>query len=254
MRLLALPGGAMAQAVGTADEVEDFEQELVDQYALAMAAAGLSDGHIGSSRTIVIEFARSLTCPLWAATPQDADRFMADQRRLGRSVSTRAGKAGALSTFYDFVLDRYAGTIRTATGVQVEQPIDEYNRQHGTTSLPRCGAGSGCGSTSRSCSTSATGDPTWARSANSTSASARAAGDVAPSRDWYRRSMGQTSSSIGGWPRSVPSTVPIGPTPMHRCCPLNASTVIWGAVAGPAPMSCGVLSRHRSTCRCRPGR
>ncbi len=131
MRLLALPGGAMAQAVGTADEVEDFEQELVDQYALAMAAAGLSDGHIGSSRTIVIEFARSLTCPLWAATPQDADRFMADQRRLGRSVSTRAGKAGALSTFYDFVLDRYAGTIRTATGVQVEQPIDEYNRQSG---------------------------------------------------------------------------------------------------------------------------
>ena len=26
--------------------VEDFEQELVDHYALAMAAAGLSDGHI----------------------------------------------------------------------------------------------------------------------------------------------------------------------------------------------------------------
>lgn len=131
MRLLALPGGAGEHALASAQDVEDFEQELVDQYALAMVAAGLSDGHIGNSRAIVIEFARSMTCPLWEATCQDADRFLAEQRRLGRSVSTRAGKAGTLSGFYDFVIDRYEGTIRRATGVQVEQPIDEYNRQSG---------------------------------------------------------------------------------------------------------------------------
>jgi hypothetical protein len=46
----------------------DFEQEIVDQYALAMAAAGLSDGHIRRIRAIVIEFAWTLTVPLWAAT------------------------------------------------------------------------------------------------------------------------------------------------------------------------------------------
>lgn len=131
MRLLAVPGGAAEEILTSAQDAEDFEQELVDQYALAMVAAGLTDGHVRNSRAIVIEFARSLTCPLWAATPQDADRFLAEQRRLGRSVSTRAGKAGTLATFFDFVITRYEGTIRRATGVLVAQPIDEFNRQSG---------------------------------------------------------------------------------------------------------------------------
>ena len=143
MRLLALPGGATEHALATAQDVEDFEQELVDQYALAMVAAGLSDGHIRNSRAIVIEFARSMTGPLWEATCQDADRYLADQRRLGRSLSTRAGKAGALAVFYDFVIDRYEGSIRRATGVQVEQPIDEYNRQSGASIGQRPGAAVG---------------------------------------------------------------------------------------------------------------
>jgi hypothetical protein len=51
-------------AFRSGEDVEDFEQELVDQYALAMAAAGLSDGHVSSSRSTVIEFARSLSGPL----------------------------------------------------------------------------------------------------------------------------------------------------------------------------------------------
>ena len=131
MGLRVLPGGAAAYTLSTARDVEDFAQELVDQYALAMVAAGLSDGHIRNSRAVVIEFARSMTGPLWEATPQHADQFLAEQRRLGRSVSTRAGKAGTLSAFYGFVIDRYAGDIRRATGVQVEQPVDEYNRQSG---------------------------------------------------------------------------------------------------------------------------
>jgi hypothetical protein len=41
---------------------------------LAMAAAGLSDGHVGNTRSVIIEFARSLGRPLWSATCDDADR------------------------------------------------------------------------------------------------------------------------------------------------------------------------------------
>lgn len=132
MGLVALPGGSAGDLVlSSAQAAEDFEQELVDQYALAMSAAGLSDGHIRATRSVVIEFARSLTKPLWEATCADADAFLADQRWLGHSVATRAGKAGTLSLFYEFVLARYEGTIRRATGVLVEQPIDEFNRQSG---------------------------------------------------------------------------------------------------------------------------
>ena len=119
------------RALRTAEDVGDFEQEIVDQYALAMAAAGLSDGHVSNTRSVIVEFARSLRGPLWSASCEDADRFLAEQRRLGRSVSTRAGKASALALFYEFVISRYQGDIHALTGVVVEQPIDEFNRQSG---------------------------------------------------------------------------------------------------------------------------
>ena len=115
----------------TAEDVEDFEQEIVDQYALAMAAAGLCDRHVSRTRSVIIEFARSLTGSLWTATCDDADRFMAEQRRLGNTVSTRAGKAGVLALFFDFMVSQYQGDIHALTGVVVQQPIDEFNRQSG---------------------------------------------------------------------------------------------------------------------------
>jgi integrase len=115
----------------TAEDVEDFEQEIIDQHALAMAAAGLSDGHVGNTRSVVIEFARSLPGPVWSATCDDADRFLAGQRQAGLSVSTRAGKAGTLAMFFEFMISRYQGDIHALTGSVVEQPIDEFNRQSG---------------------------------------------------------------------------------------------------------------------------
>ena len=131
MSLAAVRNIGSPRALRSGEEVEDFEQEIVDQYALAMAAAGLSDGHVGHTRSIVIEFTRSLSGPLWSTTCDDADRFLAEQRRAGRSVTTRAGKAGALASFFEFVISRYQGDIRALTGFVVEQPIDEFNRQSG---------------------------------------------------------------------------------------------------------------------------
>jgi integrase/recombinase XerC len=119
------------RALRTAADVEDFEQEIVDQYALAMAAAGLSDQHVSNTRSVIIEFARFLGRPVWSATCEDADRFLVEQRRAGRSVSTRAGKAGTVALFFEFVISRYQGDIHALTGVVAEQPIDEFNRQSG---------------------------------------------------------------------------------------------------------------------------
>lgn len=119
------------RALRSGEDVEDFEQEIVDQYALAMAAAGLSDGHVGNTRSTIIELAQSLGRPSWSATCDDADRFLGDQRRAARSVSTRAGKAGSLALFFECVISRHRGDIHALTGVVVEQPIDELNRQSG---------------------------------------------------------------------------------------------------------------------------
>jgi site-specific recombinase XerD len=114
-----------------AAEVEDFEQEIVDQYALAMAAVGLTDGHIANARNLVFSFGRSLSGPLWSASCEDADRFMNQMRRSGNAASTRATRAGMLAHFYDFVITRYQGDIHALTDCVVEQPIDEFNRPSG---------------------------------------------------------------------------------------------------------------------------
>jgi integrase len=119
------------RALRTAQQVEDFEQEIVDQYALAMAAAGLSDGYVAATRSVIVQFARSLGGPLWTASCEDADRFLSAERRAGHSVATRAGKAGTLALFYEFLIGRYQGDIHALCGVVVEQPIDEFNRQQG---------------------------------------------------------------------------------------------------------------------------
>lgn len=131
MSLAAVRNISSARALRTAEDIEDFGQEILDQYALAMAAAGLTDGHVGNARSTIIEFTRSLPGPLWSASCDDADRFLAEQRRAGRSVSTRAGKAGMLAQFYDFVISRYQGDIHALTDCVVQQPIDEFNRQSG---------------------------------------------------------------------------------------------------------------------------
>src|SRR5680860_491978 len=111
MSLAVVRNLSSARALRTADDVEAFAQEIVDQCALAMAAAGLSDGHVNGTRSVVIEFVRSLPGPLWTASCDDADRWLAELRRAGRSVSTRAGKAGMVAQFYDFVIARYQGDI-----------------------------------------------------------------------------------------------------------------------------------------------
>lgn len=109
-------------------DVAGFEQEIVDQYALAMAAAGLTDGHVAGTRRVIFEFTAALSGPLWTASCDHADRFLSDQRRAGCAPSTRAGKAAMLAQFYAFVIARYQGDIHELTGWVVDQPIDEFNK------------------------------------------------------------------------------------------------------------------------------
>ena len=67
-------------------EVQEFEQELVDQYALAMAGSGTTDGEVSRHRRVVFEFIRFVGRPVWTAQPADADRYLTDLR-MERSQS-----------------------------------------------------------------------------------------------------------------------------------------------------------------------
>ncbi|MBI5738868.1 MAG: tyrosine-type recombinase/integrase [Mycolicibacterium neoaurum] len=117
-----------AAALRGDDDIAAFAQEIIDQYALAMAAAGLSDDYISATRRVIFEFAASLSGPLWSGSCDDADRFLNEQRRVGNAPSTRSTKASMLAQFYAFVIARYQGDIHALTGWVVEQPIDEFNK------------------------------------------------------------------------------------------------------------------------------
>ena len=74
------------------------------------------------------EFVRFLGRPVWTAQPEDADRFLANPRGLGRL--TVQHKAWSLARFYEFLVFRYQGDIH-APHRCVVQPIDEFNRRRG---------------------------------------------------------------------------------------------------------------------------
>jgi len=122
------PLGA-TRALRSVEELEDFEQELVDQYALAAVGAGVSDGYVAQERSIVFAFLRFLGRAVWTASVDDGDRFLAHERKvLGHTHRTVHRKALALGRFYDFLMARYQGEVYARTGHVLAQPIDEYNR------------------------------------------------------------------------------------------------------------------------------
>jgi site-specific recombinase XerD len=113
----------------TAAEFDDFEQELVDQWCLALAASGAVDSTVLAERAAVVEFARHLGRHVWTASPHDADRWLRSLRtERAQAASTVKGKAGSVARFFDFLGVRYQGDILALTGVAVDQPIDEFNR------------------------------------------------------------------------------------------------------------------------------
>ena len=129
MGLAVVRSMGTARSVRTPQELEDFEQELIDQYCLAVAGAGATDKHVAADRAVVFELVKFLGRPLWTAKAEDADRFLVALRRdRGQAKSTVQVKAWALSAFFEFVVARYQGDIHGLTGWVVAQPIDEFNR------------------------------------------------------------------------------------------------------------------------------
>ena len=124
VRSLGLP-----RRLVSSDERDDFEQELIDQYALAGAGAGISDGSIASDRSVIFSFVRFNGRHAWTATTDDADRFLSHQRKTLRLAhSTVQSKAWTIARFYEFLMVRYQGDIHALTGHVLVQPIDAFNR------------------------------------------------------------------------------------------------------------------------------
>lgn len=113
----------------TAQEAEDYEQELVDQFALSMVGAGIADRTVAEYRAALFDFIHFFGRPVWTAQPTDVDRYLAHLRRTRRLArQTVRGRAFTLAGFFDFLISRHQGDIHALTGHLVTQPIDEFNR------------------------------------------------------------------------------------------------------------------------------
>lgn len=131
MALAVVRSLGTARSLRSADqagEAEEFEQELIDQYALAGAASGTTDAFVSQERSAVFEFIRFINRPVWTAKHEDADRFLASLRKRGLAKSTVQARAWMLGRFFDFMIGRYQGDIHALFGYVVVQPIDEFNK------------------------------------------------------------------------------------------------------------------------------
>jgi site-specific recombinase XerD len=131
MTLAAVRPIRSSPVLQSVEDLEAFEQELVDQFALAAAASGVSDGYVARERAVVFSFLRFLGRSVWTASVDDGDRFLVYSRKdLRLSPRTVHQKAASLGRFYSFLLARYQGEVYRLTGHVLEQPIDTFNRPH----------------------------------------------------------------------------------------------------------------------------
>ncbi len=110
-----------------AEEIEAFETDVLAGFVLARASAGLVDSTIrndvGHLELVRDWFGR----PLWEMQPADADAYFGKVLRDAKP-STRAGRAAAVTVFFQFLELRHKVELHNLTGRVVECPLDEMNR------------------------------------------------------------------------------------------------------------------------------
>ncbi|GAA1310645.1 site-specific tyrosine recombinase XerD [Streptomyces sanglieri] len=115
----------------SAEELEQFETDVLAGFVLARASAGLADGTIRGDVGHLDQMRAWFGRPLWDMEPADADRYFGKVLR-GSPSGTRLARAQALTTYFLFLELRHKVEIYRMTGRVVECPIDEMNRPRGS--------------------------------------------------------------------------------------------------------------------------
>ncbi|MFB7308486.1 hypothetical protein [Streptomyces sp. NPDC056192] len=115
----------------SAEELEQFETDVLAGFVLARASAGLADGTIRGDVGHLDQMRAWFGQPLWDMEPADADGYFGKVLR-GSPRHTRLARAQALTTYFLFLELRHKVEIHRMTGRVVECPIDEMNRPRGS--------------------------------------------------------------------------------------------------------------------------
>ena len=98
-----------ARALGSPEEIAEFETDVLAGFVLARASAGLADGTIRGDVGHLEQVRTWLGKPLWEMEPADADAYFGKVLR-GAAKGTTLARAQALTTFFAFLpVDRTTG-------------------------------------------------------------------------------------------------------------------------------------------------
>ena len=114
----------------SAEELLDFETDVMAGFVLARASAGLADGTIRNDVSNLEQVRAWFDQPLWQMQPTDADKYFGQVIRQS-AKGTRLARAQSVITYFAFLELRHKAEIHQLTGRVVECPIDEMNRPRG---------------------------------------------------------------------------------------------------------------------------
>ena len=115
------------RTAASAEELADFETDVLAGFVLARASAGLADSTIRNDTGHLDLIRDWFGRPLWEMQPADADAYFGKVLREARP-STRTGRAAALTVYFQFLELRHKIELHNLTGRVIECPLDEMNR------------------------------------------------------------------------------------------------------------------------------
>lgn len=119
------------RAPASAEELANFEVDVLAGFVLARASACVTDetvrGEVSQLEQVRGWFGR----PLWEMQPSDADDYFGRVLR-GSASGTRLARSQALRVYFAFLELRHQAELHALTGMVVACPIDEMNQPRGT--------------------------------------------------------------------------------------------------------------------------
>lgn len=105
----------------------DFQAMCVNAFVGSCSARGFSPVTIENGTGVLERFLAMLGVPAWEAGVDDVDRVVAELVAKGMAASTRRGYVQAFKDFHRFLVGRKAAEIEATFGVQLADPVDEFN-------------------------------------------------------------------------------------------------------------------------------
>ena len=115
MALAAVSDLRERRAPATAEELEAFEVDLMAEFVLARASAGMTDSTVRADVVNMEQVRDWFGRPLWEMEPSDADAYFGKVLRASPS-GTRLSRSQSLRTYFEFLELRHQVEIHALTG------------------------------------------------------------------------------------------------------------------------------------------